>query len=345
MKASKFHFHIIIHPLLAAVTILFLTMGLTACKDEVEEKQKRDVSFGTGVTAADELSTLSRAIARAIKNSAPHFKMTSHENPGGTAEVLRDLTRYDICGSSLDEAAQAYCGFFQWKGQPHPQLRLLSIMGILPISFIVAADSDIKSIHDLKGRPLGSGNIKSIASFKVMKLLKALNITPQWNRDPWTTQIDLYQKKALVGFLHHGAVDPLLLQCSQHRSFNILELPESELSKVNQFYRGTGLTYPPCSVREGTYPDQSESIKTFGLMLGYFTRHDVPAEVGYWMVKAAWAEVWNLSASYEPLKLDVIRFPKLTLKYGPFPLHSGAVRFYKEIRLEVPDRLLPPEMR
>jgi len=55
--------------------------------------------------------------------------------------------------------------------------------------------------------------------------------------------------------------------------------------------------------------------------------------------------VWDVSVSYGPLKLDIIGFPRLTLEYGFFPLHRGAVKFYRELGLEVPDRLLPPEIR
>ncbi|MEE4353917.1 MAG: TAXI family TRAP transporter solute-binding subunit [Desulfatiglans sp.] len=343
MKAVKLHSCTVWQALLTAFVMLFLKMG--ACRDKVVQKEQREVSFGTGVTIDEELSALSRAIISAINNGAPHFKMRSHENPRGTPEVLEYLHRYDICGLSLDEASQAYHGFFQWKGQPHPQLRLLNIIGVLPISFVAASDSDIKSISDLDGKPLGSGNIGKTGYFKVTQLLKALNIRPQWRHGPWRAQIDLYHQEALDVFLHQGAVAPILLECSQHRPFHILGLSNVELSRGGQSYRGTGLVYPPCSIREGTYPNQSESRETFGLMLGYFTRQDVPEEVGYWMVKAAWVDVWNLSASYKPLKFQVLRFPKLTLEQGPFPLHPGAVRFYREIKLEVPDRLLPPEMR
>ena len=330
---------------MAVVVILLLMVSVTACKGKVEVEEKREISLGTGVASTDELSALSRAVVRAIENSAPQLNITPHENPKRTAEVLKDVALYDLCGLSLDEAAQAYYGFFQWERQPHPQLRLLFIMGTLPITFIVAADSGIESIHDLEGRPLGSGSMKNEAEFKVMKLLETLNITPKWNRDPWTSQVDLYQKGELTGFLHCGAVESRLLKCAEHRPFTILELPESELSRVSRSYAGTGLTYHPCMVRGGTYPNQSEHIKTFGLMLGYFTRQNVPAEVGYWAVKAAWAEVWNLSASYGPLKFEVMRFPKLTLEYSPFPLHPGAVKVYEEMGLKVPDGLLPPEMR
>jgi len=38
-------------------------------------------------------------------------------------------------------------------------------------------------------------------------------------------------------------------------------------------------------------------------------------------------------------------FPKLTLETAITPLHAGAVQFYRELGLNVPDRLVPPEMK
>jgi hypothetical protein len=97
--------------------------------------------------------------------------------------------------------------------------------------------------------------------------------------------------------------------------------------------------------RAGTFPGQEQNIATFGLVMGYYAKQELPSEVAFSLTKAVWQDVWDVSASYRPLKLDIIGFPNLTLEYGPFPLHTGAVKFYRQIGLEVPDRLLPPEMR
>jgi TRAP-type uncharacterized transport system substrate-binding protein len=98
-------------------------------------------------------------------------------------------------------------------------------------------------------------------------------------------------------------------------------------------------------IRAGAYPGQEKNIATFGLVMGYYARQDLPSEVAYRLIKAVWEDVCDVSVSYGPLKLDMIGFPKLTLEYGPFPLHRGAVKFYRELGLEVPGKLFPPEMR
>jgi TRAP transporter TAXI family solute receptor len=322
-----------------------VTVGVIGCKQKAKTERQTKINFGTGHPADDEMDALSSAVMRAVEERMPQFDVVSVENLGRTAEVIQNIERYDLCGISLDEAAQAYYGFFAWKRRAHPQLRLLWVMGILPVAFLVATDTRIKSMSELQDKPYGNGGKEDMADFKALKLLEAFSIKPRWNRDPLTAQIDLYNHGRLAGFIEYGAIEPLLSERSEGRPFIVLEISESELSKAGQRYKGSGLTYPPAMIRAGAYPGQEKNIVTFGLLMGYYARQGLPSEVAYSLIKAVWRDVWEVSLSYGPLKLDIIGFPKLTLEYGPFPLHRGAVRFYRELGLEVPDRLLPPEMR
>jgi len=160
------------------------------CRGEGVEKP-REISFGTGVAADAELNALSRGVIRAINKQVPGFHITAHENPEGTNEAIRDINRYDFCGVSLDQAAHAYYGFYEWEGHARPQLRLLWVIGMLPISFIVAAGTDIDSIYELDGKAVGSGQPGSMTELKVMRLLKVLGIEPDWHQGSWEAQLDL----------------------------------------------------------------------------------------------------------------------------------------------------------
>jgi TRAP-type uncharacterized transport system substrate-binding protein len=206
-------------------------------------------------------------------------------------------------------------------------------------------DTGIKSISELQGKFYGNGGEANMVDYKATKLLEALNIKPQWIPNSLKVQVDLYKKGRLAGFIQSGSNKPLLSDCNERRPFTVLEISESELLKVTQRYKGSGLTYPSATVRAGRYPGQEKNIVTFGLVMGYYAKQELSEEVAYHFTKVVWQDVWNVSASYEPLKLDIIGFPKLTLEHGPFPLHRGAVKFYRELGLKVPDRLLPPEMR
>ena len=333
--------------LASMIGLLLSTVTVTAvgCKQKAKVERQTKINVGTGLAADDEMDALSRAVMRALEKRMPQFDVVSVENLGGTAEVIKNVERYDLCGISLDEAAQAYYGFFVWKGKAHPQLRLLWVMGILPVAFLAATDTGIKSISELEGKPYGNCGKGDTADFKATKLLEALNIKPRWNRDSLTAQVDLYKRGRLAGFIEYGASEPLLSECSERRPFIVLEISGAELTKAARRYKGRGLTYPPAMIKAGAYPGQEKNIATFGLVMGYYARQDLPSEVAYSLIKVVWQDVWEVSASYGPLKLDIIGFPRLTFDYGPFPLHRGAVKFYREIGLEVPYRLLPPEMR
>lgn len=322
--------------------VVFPTVG---CKSKTEAERQTKINFGTGLDANDEMDAMSRAVIRAVEKYVPQFDVVSAENLKGTAEVIKNIERYDLCGISLDEAAQAYYGFFAWKEKTHPRLRLIWVMGILPVAFLVAKDTGIKSISELEGKSYGNGGKEGMADFKATKLLEALNIKPRWNRKSLKIQGDLYKRGRLAGFIQSRHNEPLLSECNERRPFTVLEISESDLVKAGQRYKGSGLAYPKAVIKAGAYPGQKKNIVTFGLVMGYYARKDLPSEVVYSLVKAVWQDVWNVSASYGPLKLDIIGFPKLTLEYGPFPLHNGAVNFYRELRLKVPDRLFPPEMR
>jgi TRAP transporter TAXI family solute receptor len=320
-----------------------LTVG---CEQKAERAEHRtQVIFGTGLTADDEMYALSRSVMRSVEKYKPQFEIVLGENPGGTTEVIKNIDRYHFCGISLDEAAQAHYGFYAWQGKGQPQLRLLSVMGILPVAFLAAVDTGIDSVSDLEGKPYGNGCREDRGGFKTAKLLEALNIRPQWNRDSLNVQVELYKRGALAGFIICGAGRAFLLECGESRPFRLFGISEPEFSKAGSRYRGSGLTYPRAIIRAGSLPAQDKEIVTFGLLTGYFSRKDLPAEIASGVLKAVWEDVWEVSASYQPLKQDIIGFPKLTFDYGPLPLHQGAVTFYRDMKLRVPERLLPPEMR
>jgi len=334
--------------LLVAILLLGMcSVTQFGCKGKEEEVPEEEITLtlGTGVSADAKLNALHRAIVRAARKHWPRLEIVSVENPGGTAEVIENIESYELCGISIDEAAQAYYGFHRWQ-QPHPALRLVWIVGNIRLALVVANDTGIKSLSELEGEPFGCGEPGSMTELKTKKLFEVLGITPDWSEASWSTQIELYRQGELVGLVaESNPPDSRLLECAQQRPFTILTLSESELNKATQFYTGTGLTYSPCLLQANTYPGQEEMVTTYGLMVGYFTGKDIGTETIYELSVDVWGEVWAISEAYEPLKLDIIGFPKLTLEQGPFPLHPGMVKFYKAVALTVPTHLVPPELK
>lgn len=68
-----------------------------------------------------------------------------------------------------------------------------------------------------------------------------------------------------------------------------------------------------------------------------------PADLAYKITKAVWEGREETYAAWSAVRGN--NYPEMTLQYAKAPLHPGAVRYLRELGLNVPANLLPPEMR
>jgi len=107
--------------------------------------------FGTMGEGTNSFSTAS-AISKLMVES---LGLQSRLQPtGGTTEFLPDLNagNLDFGIANVLEAAQAFSGTGPWEGNAQENLRIASAIVPLRVAMFVAADSDIKTIADLRGK-------------------------------------------------------------------------------------------------------------------------------------------------------------------------------------------------
>ncbi len=87
----------------------------------------------------------------------------------------------------------------------------------------------------------------------------------------------------------------------------------------------------------GTYPYQEKPIRTAASPNVLVVRDDVPEEIVYQLTKLLWENLSTLqeihSATKEMHLVDA-------LKGIPIPLHPGALRYYQEKEISIPQHLL-----
>jgi TRAP transporter TAXI family solute receptor len=93
-------------------------------------------------------------------------------------------------------------------------------------------------------------------------------------------------------------------------------------------------------VPAGTYPGQDEDIRTAAQPNFLAVRADVEDDVVYEVTKVIFD---NLSFLYSVHKATRVMTLDNAVEGLPVPLHPGAVRFYRERGIPIPDHLLPPE--
>lgn len=113
----------------------------------------------------------------------------------------------------------------------------------------------------------------------------------------------------------------------------ILNWTQESLDKLNMRYPlWDWYDFPP-----GTYPNQTEHIRTIASPNVLVTRADIPEDVVYNITKVIWE---NLATLQEIHGATNDMRAEIAIDGLGAPLHAGALRYYREIGLNIPGRLL-----
>ncbi len=128
-----------------------------------------------------------------------------------------------------------------------------------------------------------------------------------------------------------GAVTKLL--ASNGDKFTILNVTEDEASKMDG---GRGL-WVPYTIAAGTYPGQDSDVQTIAQPNFLAVNADVDENHVYLLTKSIYENLPFLQAIHPATKaMDVSK----AMGGLPVALHPGAARYYKEMGLEIPERLM-----
>ena len=114
----------------------------------------------------------------------------------------------------------------------------------------------------------------------------------------------------------------------------ILEFTEEQAQRADQGFD----LYTLFTIDAGTYPGQEEDIVTIGQPNFLAVTADVDEDAVYQITKAIYENLdflGNIHPATRAMSLD------RALAGLPVPLHPGALRYYEEVGLTVPDRLRP----
>ncbi len=128
-----------------------------------------------------------------------------------------------------------------------------------------------------------------------------------------------------------GAISQLMAAASD--SVTMLNFTEEQVAQADG---GRGL-WTPYTIPAGTYPGQDADINTIAQPNFLATHADIPEENVYQITKTIYENLPFLQAIHPATKAMAIERAIAGL---PVPLHPGAVRYYQEVGIEIPDRLI-----
>lgn len=243
------------------------------------------------------------------------LKMNNNEADLGT--VQNDVMYYAYQGDQ-DFFAGEVIDSFVAIGYLYPEV----------VQVVVAADSDIQTIADLKGKNVSVGAVGSGVYFNAVQLLGEAGLTledikPQYlSFDESATSFQNRQLDAF--FVTAGLPNPAIMDVDSKRDVRLIGLSDEQMAALQEKYA----FYVPYLVPAGAYKGITEDVTVPAVGAVLIVAKDVDEELVYQMTKVLFEHAGEMTHA----KKEFIA-AETGVQGIPVPFHPGAERYFREIGL------------
>ena len=321
-----------------------LTLAIGACTDELNRSRPYILTTATTGGTYYPVGVALATIAHAQLNETKGISLTAISSAGSLENVklLRD-------NQAQFALLQGPFGAWSWNGEgpvskPQTHVRSVSAMWQNVEHFVLLSElaktGEIMDLDDLDGERFVLGARNSGAEQTGRFILDTLGIDYEkkfnlayMGYGPTTSAI---QDGNIVGMnIPAGAPVSSITQAYAMLGdrLTVLNWTQETLDKLNAKYPlWDWYDFPP-----GTYPNQTKLIRTIGSPNVLVTRSDIPEDVVYNVTKVIWenlATLQEIHGATKDMRLEI------AIDGLGAPLHPGAIRYYREVGLEIPERLI-----
>jgi hypothetical protein len=249
--------------------------------------------------------------------------------------LLLESGNVQLAFVTMGTALQGWNGTGGWThGKELRSMRALFPMYDTPFQFVAPESSGILTLPDLAGKRIGVGPQGGTGGSYASKIFEALGIPAAVRYGAWSslsTQLRSGQLEALLGTA--GVPFPVITELDRTDRLRFIPLSADEIAKL----RNAMPEFSPSVVPAGSYPSLTADYKTIGLFNFGVASKDLPDDLVYAIVKAFYANHDPLVGANPAARESVVE----NLDRNTFiPYHPGAVRYYREIGVELPADLV-----
>jgi TRAP transporter TAXI family solute receptor len=326
---------------MVALALSFFAAGNAAA----EERSYLLATASTGGTyypVGVALSTLTKVKLQPTDNIG-----MSAINSAGSGENIKLLRDNEAQFAIL----QGLYGYYAWNGKgplendgPQTNLRSVTMLWQNVEQFTVQADKaptgTMADIAGLKGGRLSLGKKNSGTLGSNIVLLSNLGVDPEKDFDlvyvGYGPSADAMQNGQIDGMstpagTPTGGVTRAI--ASMGNKVKLLEFTDEQAKTAD----GGLELWTEYIIKAGTYPGQEKDIKTIAQPNFLAVRADVDEEAVYKITKTIYENLPFLNAIH---KATAVMTLEKAIAGLPLPLHPGALRYFKEAGLTIPERLI-----
>ena len=284
------------------------------------------------------------AIASLIGKKTP-IKMNAIDS-AGSAENIQLLKNNEADLAILQGlfGEMAWSGRGQYEGQPEREFRSIAMLWPNVEHFVVEREFvDTGNIEDLKnfqGKAFSIGKRGSGTETSGKIILQQLGFDAEQDFRPehmgYSESAEAMQN-GRVEAMNIPAGPPASAVSQVYASMGadkiaVLEFTPEQLEKIN----GAFSVWQPYTIEAGVYPNQQQAIKTIAQPNLLAVRADLDSETVYQITKAMYENLPELKQAHQATKEMSLNKAIADLTT---PLHEGAIRYYQEKGLTIPENL------
>ena len=231
---------------------------------------------------------------------------------------------------------QGWNGTGDWTGgKQFRNMRALFPMYDTPFQAIALKRSGIATLAQLDKKRLGIGPRAGTGGTYIPAILKILGISAEsiyGSFDQMVVELFAGRHDAFVTLT--GAPMPAIREAEAKEPVVFISLSSEQIDAIRQAMP----EFSPSKIAAGTYSSLDKDYNTFGVYNFAVGRTDLPDDLAYQVVKAVFESQPRLLKVYSGASETI---PQNVVKDTFLPFHPGAVRYYREIGISIPDLLVP----
>jgi hypothetical protein len=232
---------------------------------------------------------------------------------------------------------EAFGGDLQgWtKGKKHPDVRVIFPMYTTYFQMYSLKKTNIKSIMDLNGKSVGVGPVGGTPATTWPKIFEVAGVKPSRITNASSADLNSQVKDGRIDA--HGQAVGLpwvtITEIETTNDVNAYGVPvnvaDKFIEKFPSFAKGV--------IPKGTYKSNpTEDLPSLTVWNFMIVHKDASDDFIYEVVKKTFENVDILIAAHPSAAEVKIE----NIAYSPIPLHPGAVKYYKEKGIQIPDKMI-----
>lgn len=276
------------------------------------------------------------SIAKIVNDTYPEKYQASVVETGATVDNLKRMSRnqLDIGLITTSTLYQAFNGVKSFEGRPIKS-KLLWAYSLAPQNVVVRRDSGVTKITELDGKKFGPGMRGSSTEATSLEVFKLFEVEPDWVRGTNGEQANAIKDNRSEGFVKSAvgtSFDALTTDIAAFTPLQVLGISDEQEKQIREALPELSIVEMPGGKMENSGP-----YKAWGFMIGVSASPELDEETAYNITKAVMENMQEQEAAFPSVK--GLNLPELTLQYATSPLHPGAIKYYEEIGLSIPEKL------